>query len=191
MKDIILLKKEDFHTQHNNKFLPKETCNVTSAANFIEANNLPYFGFANEQLEDSLYKLLQSEYAKKFHENNVYWYKGVNHLQENIAMLAWAINIFSSNIFSDPVCKFGQIDDDDLIINIKNRKAVLILGDFINGKINSHYVTVIGRKGDSLLLADPFGNHNTKYKNKYGYCTKLPIKYLKKYWSGKYAITLI
>lgn len=190
MNDILLLDKNDFHTQHNNKFLPKETCNVTSAANFIKANKLPYFDFINEQLEDSLFKLLQTEYARKFHQNNVYWYTGVNNLQENIAMLAWAINVFSANIFSDPVCKFGKIDDNTLILNIKNKKAVLILGDFLGGKPNSHYVTVIGRKNNDLLLADPFGDHNSKYKNKYGYCTKLPIKSLKKFWSGKYAITL-
>ena len=190
MNDILLLEKDDFHTQHNNKFLPKETCNVTSAANFIEANKLPYFDFKNEQLEDSLYKLLQTVYAKKFRDNNVYWYTGVNTLQENIAMLAWAINIFCSNIFSDPVCKFSQIDDDTLILNIKEKKAVLLLGDFLRGRRNSHYVTVIGRKNNDLLLADPFGDHNTNYINKYGYCTKLPIRNLKKFWSSKYAIIL-
>ena len=191
MEEIILLKKENFHTQRNNKYLPQETCNVTSAANFIEAAKLPHFEFEGKQLEDCLYEFLQTQWARKQRDLNVYWYKGVNTLQENIAMISWAINIFCTNIFNDPVCKFSQIDDDTLILNIKNKKPVLILGDFIKGNKNSHYVTVIGMNKTSLYLADPFGNHNTNYKDHYGYCTKLPIKQLKKYWSGKYAITLV
>ena len=191
MEEIILLEKENFHTQRNNKFLPHETCNVTSCANFIEAAHLPYYEFSGEQLEDSLYRFLQTDWAGKHRDLNVYWYDGVHHLQENIAMLSWAINIFSTNIYNDPVCKFIETNNETLINNIKNKKPVLILGDFIKGKKNSHFVTVIGLRGDTLLLADPYGNHNTHYKEYYGYCTELPIKQLDKYWSGKNAIVLV
>lgn len=190
MKNIVL-EKENFHTQRNNKNLPQETCNVTSCANFIEAAKLPHYEFEGEQLEDSLYRILQTDWAKKHRDLNVYWYKGVHTLQENIAMLSWAMNIFCTNIFNDPVCKFGQIDNNLLINKIKKKEPVLILGDFIKGKKNSHYVTVIGNDSRKLYLADPWGDHNTNYKEHYGYCTELPIKQLDKFWSGKYAITLV
>ena len=173
---IQLLRAEDFHTQRNNENDPHNTCGNTTLANLIEAAGVWRYAVDGEQLEDTIYRVLRQPICQAYCRDK--YPKYINYPERVADMLAFVgTHITGKRFVSRNIGSVIQVAK-----MIQRGHAVGCLGKFYKGQL--HYVAVTGLDDDMFLIADPYGDFTTDYRNKKGYAVKCSLATLNKLWTG-------
>ena len=181
MFEINLSCDSDYCTQINNKLIPFEACNTTSAIMVLDAAKIAYPKTGGEQPEDSLTKLLLTNEAWEKFDKDFAWGRKNGLKPQNVSgMLAWGINRFVGK----DVDHFVETGTLQLMIwHLFNGKPLIMSGSFTK---SGHFVAVMGFytrqhreyitsalgvdlcRIDYIIVDDPYGNWHTGYRNHRG-----------------------
>jgi len=176
-----LLTKEEYYSQRNNKIQANSACMPTARVMFYKANKISYENSMVDKYADDDYfmYLLNTAEAKSFCYTKYPWAYNVKEPQKSIPPNE--VHGMYSSYLDEKVCgkKVSSFEEQALdwnyfVSSITNRKkAIMTSGTF--GTIKGHAVLVMGYDDETqeLLLADPYGNYRTQYKDINGYCTRM------------------
>ena len=168
---------EKYHTQRNNRNDPYNTCGNTALANALEALPVWHYEAAGEQLEDTIWRVLREPICQAFCRKRWPGYAGY---PERIpGMLAFVGTMFTGREFKSYPCMRA----DDVRGYLLDGRPVVILGHFLRGEKNSHFVTITGQTEAGVLVADPYGVY-PDYTDKHGYEVEISYADLPKWWDG-------
>lgn len=172
---VLLLKSNDYYTQRNN--LEKwryRSCMASTRAMFYKANNIEYTNPTEEADDDYFMGLLNTQEAKDFCYKQFPWAYNSKEPEKSI----WPNEVHGMyNQYLDKlVCgkKVSSFENQALdwnyfVNSIQNKKAIMVSGTF--GDILGHAVLVMGydEVTNELIIADPYGDFHSSYKNPKGY----------------------
>lgn len=171
---IINLDSNDYYSQRNNSIKPSQACMPTSYVMFLLANKIPFSNPSDYQDDDYFMSLLNTEEAKEYCYKNYPW--AYNDVFPEQSLPPNELHGMYGNYLSPLVCdgkKVSSFKTNLTFEDYKNRidagKAIMTSVYIPEMKINGHAILVMGRIDDTLLLADPWGNYHTGYKNHRGY----------------------
>lgn len=158
---IDILLEVPFFSQRDNQFNPSGSCNVTSLAMLMAFNGID--SHPNLQLEDTLYKALETQEAQKYFIKNYPQFHKQGYNPRNIhGMLQWLVKLYNF--------------DAEFVMNLTwegmrswlktERQPIITSGRFTK---SGHIVLIVGMtlKGH-LIVHDPWGDWNTAYQIKNG-----------------------
>ena len=167
---IINLKADDYYTQRNNEIDSANVCGPTSRVMFYKGNNLTY---ENKSLQEFGIKLADDDYftrilrtpeARAFCDKYFPWAKSYQP-NEVAGMFPMYLDV---KLFGKTKSKFVEnLTFENYLHVIDNKGVIMTNGTF--GRIQGHVIVVVGRDERTLLLADPYGDYHTDYKNPKGY----------------------
>lgn len=185
----INLQPNDMYSQRNNKWDDPRTkihesfigCFPTSRAMFYRGNNIPFTNNSDLEDDDYLMKLLRSDAAYQY--ATIHWPKLVEFYPPNEIHYMYPewLDLMvcgkTVSVFHDHGLTFEKA-----IELMDERKVIMVSGHFPEAKINGHMFCIIGYKDkNTLLLADPFGNFHTNYKDTKGYKVEMTKDEFNKY----------
>ena len=144
----------------------------TARVMFYQANRIAYSANAKFSDDDFFMHLLNTQEAKDYCYKKYPWAYNLKDPEKSIppnevhGMYAWLDVKVTGKRMSDFVTNLSW---DDIVQSIQNRKAIMTSGTF--GNILGHAFVFVGYKEDTkeLLIADPYGDYKTSYKNPRGY----------------------
>lgn len=155
--DIAL--KVPYFSQRDNERYPSGACNVTSYAMVLAYYNAPrklVNGKQWAQREDELEAFIQAN-GKVRHSHEA---------------LAWMGRQYGLD------ARFGMNRTwDEIRAEIRAGRPVIVSGLFTK---SGHIVVIIGLKGDDFIVHDPWGDANTKYRDKNGEARVYSFDYLER-----------
>lgn len=171
---MILLKPEDYYTQRNNTINPNIACMPTSRVMFYIGNNIKYHNPTKLADDDYFMSLLNTQEAKDFCYKKYPWaynsknpdksippneVHGMYHSWLDIKVTGKRQSDFVTNLYFDDYVKYIT----------ERKKVVMTSGTF--GTLLGHAIVFIGfdSKTQELIIADPWGDYKSMYKNTRGY----------------------
>jgi len=182
---VVLLKPENYYTQRNNKLIINgenvswRACMPTARVMFYIANNIPYENPTQMADDDYFMHLLNTQEAKDFCYSKYPWAYNKNNPEKSIPpneVHSMYNQYLDVKVCGKKVSSFEnqKLDWDYYIDSIVNKKkAIMTSGTF--GNILGHAVVFIGydEKSKELIIADPFGDFKSNYKNPRGYGVRM------------------
>ena len=165
-----------YHSQRNNQVVPFASCNTTSAIMALKQAHIPIIEFEDEQPEDSLSRILETEEAwRKMKQLAPWsydkWGKPIYRPQEVHVCLEWGINLYVGESV-DTFC--SNLVLQDLVSNLDLGFGIVLSGVFPveSGELH-HMVSLAGyvEEEGSLshyIIDDPYGNWHTAYTDHRG-----------------------
>lgn len=166
----ILLPSSEYYSQRNNKYDPLNACMPTSYVMYLIANKIPYTNKSMELFDeflpddDFIYRVLNTDEAKDFCYKKYTWAKNIPPNEVHGMYSSYLEPIICGKRYSD---FYTNLNYDKVVTLIDNDVAVMTSGKFEN--IDGHAFTIIGHDRE-LLIADPYGNFHSNYKDVRGYC---------------------
>lgn len=158
------LSTDDYFTQRNNTIRPKAACMPTSYVMFLRGNNISYGNSSGLEDDDYFMKILNTDNAKNFCEHKYRWAKGIPP-NEIHGMYGAYLGFF---ICGKRVSDFNTLlTFDNYLELIEQGKVIMTSGSFPG--LAGHAFCIIGKHGDDLIMADPWGDFHSNYKNDGGY----------------------
>lgn len=148
-----------YNSQRDNKHKPNSSCNVTSLQMMLSVID-------PDVRDDELWEVCNSKEVKEWAVKNIgSWvrpYIKNNKLNQVYAVLAYAGN----KVIGQTVClAVSNLDIKTITDQIDKGHPVLFGGKFTR---SGHIVCAIGYNDHGLIVHDPWGNWNTRYKVKEG-----------------------
>jgi hypothetical protein len=181
MFTINLSKDSDYCTQINNKLIPFQSCNTTSAIMALDAAGVRYPITAGEQPEDSFTRRLQQPDAWVRFREKYPWAVKAGLIPQNVSgMLAWGINQFVGRAV-DYFTINGTLQKMCWIL--MQGRPLIMSGKFTD---SGHFVAVVGfatkqnreeiqsatsidlSRIVAIIVDDPYGNYYTRYQDHRG-----------------------
>ena len=164
----------DFFTQRNNKISPGTACMPTARVMFYRGNGIKYVNPSEYADDDYLMHSLRTPEA---------WYFA-KHKYHAIVEAGYPPNEIHGMYHSwlDPLVVGRRVSDfrtdlswDDYLDRILAGNVIMTSGRF--GTLDGHAVVMIGvvssSLGPCLVLADPWGDYRTDYKERGGYAINM------------------
>lgn len=182
--------RDDYHTQLNNKKVPKRSCNTTSAIMFLKGNDIPFAYPKDMQPEDYLTDLLDTTEAWERMRKRHPWTEGTHYRPQEVHdILSWGIN----ELVGETVSGFTErMPVNEMIYRIAQGEVLIVSGRF--GRLD-HIVAIVGLASNQrdLLEArspadvviddviafrvdDPYGDYRTGYKDRRGNDVVMPLE---------------
>lgn len=178
---INLSTDSDYHTQLNNKLVPLESCNTTSAIMFLLACGVEIPDTGAQQPEDALTALLEMPEAFEMQKELAPWSIGQFRPQEVHTVLDWGVNKF---VGAD-ICRFrDDATQGRLAYELAHGRAAIVSGRFTPA---GHVVCLVGVDTDQVdvadvqtaedveldrirawIIDDPYGDWHTDYHDQHG-----------------------
>ncbi|MDH4127373.1 MAG: C39 family peptidase [Spirochaetota bacterium] len=164
------LDKNDYYTQRNNSLYPSAACMPTSYVMFLNGNGRNYFNDTNLSDDDYFMSLLRSdkawEYAKKNYPDLISDGYTPNEIHGMYG------NYLSPIVCGGKVSRFvTDLTFNSCVERVLSGQVIMTSGKF--DKLEGHAFCIIGYDGTNLILADPWGNFNSGYKDSKGYGVKM------------------
>jgi hypothetical protein len=145
----------------------------TAYVMYLIANKIPYenksLEIFNEKLDDDdfIYAVLNTKEAKKFCYEKYPWAKNIPPNQVHGMYSSYLEPIICGKRYSDFYTNFNY---EKVVKCINKNIAIMTSGKFEN--IDGHAFTIMGYDRE-LLIADPYGNFHSNYKDVRGYCVTM------------------
>ncbi len=162
------LSTEDYYTQRNNKIRPMASCMPTSYVMFLKGNNIHFGNSSGMQDDDYFMSILNTDNARKFCLKKYPWSEGLE--PETVhGMYGAYLGFF---ICGKRVSDFNtHLQYDHYLELIEQGRVIMTSGSFPG--LAGHAFCVIGIHGDDLILADPWGDFHSGYKDHAGYGVRM------------------
>lgn len=145
-----------YRSQRDNAHAPSSTCNVTSYAMVLNS----IFGVpdpAGEQLEDSLYELINSPAGVAYAKQNFPWAVGTTALVTVHGMLVWAAAQHAVRAVFATTRSWSSI-----VYELTHGRPVVLAGKFT---ASGHIVVLSGLADPAtFIVQDPWGDWNRGYR---------------------------
>ena len=165
------LSTDDYYTQRNNNIRPKAACMPTSYVMFLRGNNILYGNSSRLPDDDYFMKILNTENAKNFCLKKYPWSKGIPP-NEVHGMYGSYLSFF---VTGKRASDFNTLLTFDHYLELMDQgKVVMTSGSFPG--LAGHAFCIIGIHGDDLILADPWGDFHSGYRDHSGYGIKMSKK---------------
>ena len=162
------LSTQDYYTQRNNEIKPKAACMPTSYAMFLQGNKIHFVNVSRFQDDDYFMSILSTDMAKDFCIKKYPWSKGI---PPNEIHGAYG-SFLSPRICGRRVSDFNtHLTFEHYIELIEQGKVIMTSGAFPG--LSGHAFCVIGIHGDDLILADPWGDFHSGYRDTAGYGVRM------------------
>jgi len=174
---IETLKADDYWTQRKNSGSPLVECQVTSAANWLNAQGI-YPDTNGKRLPDFIDDLCQSDHARAMAAAE----RWSGNPRELHSVLKWAIDTAAGRELDDFQT---QVPMRQIVFDVAHRKPVIVAGTFgpyqhvvcwsglVTAQSDIEQTEEIAQVDLSLVvsarIADPFGNLHTDYRDAQGY----------------------
>jgi hypothetical protein len=158
------LSTEDYYTQRNNKIKPMAACMPTSYVMFLKGNNIHFGNSSGLQDDDYFMSILNTDNAKNFCLKKYPWSKGIPPNEIHGAYGSY-LDFF---ICGKRVSDFNtHLQYDHYLELLEQGRVIMTSGSFPG--LSGHAFCIIGIHGDDLILADPWGDFHSGYKDHAGY----------------------
>jgi len=172
MKKILHLQPIDYYTQRNNPTKPWAACMPTSRVMFYLGNNIIFKNPSDLEDDEFFMKVLSSDDAEIMARSKypslalngipAYEIHGMYHSYLDSYVVGCRVSDFKTDLTFD-----------DFIDRIKAGECIMTSGRFPEAGIDGHAFVVVGMLETAietcLILADPWGDYRTEYKNHQGY----------------------
>lgn len=154
----------DYYTQRNNTIRPWAACMPTSYVMFLRGNSIEYGNSSGLADDDYFMKLLSTENAKNFCLEKYPWSKGIPP-NEIHGMYGSYLSFF---VTGKRASDFNtHLNFENYLELMEQGKVIMTSGAFPG--LSGHAFCVIGIHHDDLVLADPWGDYHSGYKDHSGY----------------------
>lgn len=171
----LLLKRDDYYTQRNNKEQWRNrSCMASTRAMFYRANKIIYTNPSDLSDDDYFASLLETQEAKDFCYVKYPWAynknrpeKSINPMEVHGMYHSWLDIKVTGKRQSDFITNLTFDDYTNSILN----KGIAIMTSGTFGEISGHAVLIMGydTNTNELIIADPWGDYKSMYKNTRGY----------------------
>lgn len=178
MGTIINLRADDYYTQRNNRVVkddetglrvgPSAACMPTSRVMFYRANKIVYKSKPGVPDDEYFTQLLLTKDAVAFARKKYPWLSQYPPNEIHGMYGSYLDEIVVGSRVSDFV---NNLTWESVIARIEKGQAIMTSGRFsgVSTMIDGHAFCFVGYDGENLLLADPYGDHRTRYVCNRGY----------------------
>lgn len=172
----INLRREDYYTQNNNRFLPTVACMPTARAMFYVGNKIPFEVPDGEGADDYFMRLLRSQEAWEFCRKKYPW---TTHRNDSTGRPLSDVppnevhGMYGSWLDERVTgCRrtnfVTDLSYERTLELVDSGRVIMTSGRFPN--TSGHAVCIVGSMCDGvLLLADPHGDYRSGYRSEDGY----------------------
>lgn len=180
--ETINLKESDYYTQRNNGIRPLSACMPTARVMFYIGNKIPYTipvsvkaaVFYKWDDDYFMYMLNTQEAYDRCYQLSS-WIKTNNENTKNRKITPNEDHFMYPNYLDKLVCgkqvsRFAMdFTFERVLTTIDAGKVIMTTGTFPQANIKGHAFCIIGRRDETLILADPYGDFHTNYTSEKGY----------------------